>query len=70
MGSLDYLLIRILPQEPSGQMKARKLTLRMARRHVDNQPLQLTTSHPLKRPRHKGMMLTLNEPRPGSLYEL
>ena len=70
VGALDDFFVRELPQKPSRQQIRGKLRLSVARRHINNKPLALAPSHPLKRIRHFRMVPTPNERRPDFLNKL
>ena len=68
MRRLHNLLVRHTANEPAREQKARELRLRMSRRHVDNQPLQLTTGYPLQLLRNDLMVVAGNKTRPYKIY--
>ena len=62
---LNDLLLRITAHEPRRKQKRRKLRLRVPRRHVDNNTLQLTTRNTLQLLRNHLVMPTRNKIRPN-----
>ena len=70
VGALDDLLVGVLTEEPRGEQVGRELRLSVSGRHVDDEPLELPSGHPLERICHDGMVPPTDERRPDSLNEL
>ena len=66
---LNDLLLGKSTQKPSRQEVRSELRLGVTRRHVDNQPLQLTFCNPFKGFRHDLMVPTTNKTGPHHLHK-
>ena len=69
IAGMDELGVRVLTQCPRDEIHHRKFRLRIARRHVDDQPLGFAAEHPHQRIADDSVVLASQPGKPPLLHE-